>query len=53
VPPIAAAVQPDWDASPDAQSAAKDEQLPWLVKIAKGIEALVAKEGIVIEEVRA
>jgi hypothetical protein len=32
--------------------AATDQQLPWLEKIARGIEALVAKEGLVVEEVR-
>ena len=62
VPPIAATAQRQGITAEEAARAfqavdlgqpRKDEQLPWLVKIAKGIEALVSKEGIVIEEVRA
>lgn len=38
--------------TPRSSGQPKSEQIPWLEKIAKGIEALVAKEGIVVEEAR-
>jgi hypothetical protein len=57
VQPIGGAWKPEFRAaarSPQPVAAdGKSEQIPWLEKIARGIEALVAKEGLVVEEMRA